>query len=1347
MYLGSEEALAEGIEMKDGPTPHDGKKFTILVANHTNKDITIRKGTPMGRVEPYEHMTVDQKARVRLTQEGDEDPATVEEQKKAINSMKLGENVTDEQRQVLRDIAWEYRLVFPTSKRPYGDVKGVTHVIDVQGAKPIKLNPTRTSWKGREFISKHVQEMLDQGVIEPSDAAWSFPVVLAAKKNPDGSVGTRFCINYIKLNAVTKKNNYPLPNPDELLDKCAGMEYYGKMHVDKITAKARRKGVFAYIDDIIFFGRTFEKLKEAFRATLDCLLEAGFTIKPSKCEVGTDKLPFLGHVLSKAGVQTDDEKVAAIAQHQPPRTERQLRSFLGLANYYRKFIRNYAQRTSKMYELLRKTNSIRTDWTDDHTAKFNGIKEALTTAPVLAKFDPTNKTVIECNASGAGLGAVLSQDGHPVAFASRVLHGAEKNYGVTEWECLAVVWAVQKFKHFIDHGPFTVRTDHRALQNRMRCESNRPGINPRLTRWALALQELDQVPNFEDFKDEIKIRSLRVQRHEMKEKSRRHPDLILEPGGWTDEAKVRSLRVAAEWRQTTNMCRPVPKVTPLPGCKVISDWNDLSTPYVRVINVVVPDGPGSQGEPRVGTAKVRTTEVNGPEAPGSQGEPEDEEEKPMESNKELRRLQLRDPHLRKKIDELENQDQLDHKSPLLEHYQMSVGLLYRLTTHNTKLERRFVVPLFMRKGIIRALHDGKTGNHFGRVKTLEAAKLRYYWDRMLSDIHDYVDNCPRCTLVNKPRTKPPGKLQKMEVGEPWFRIYADFKGPLPRTESKGYQYIAVVTDQFTKFTIAQATKTNSAKEFEKFFVEDVVLKYGIPTHLHTDQGSHFTAKTFAKVARIFGIEHTFGTAYHPEGQGQVEHSMQTIWDGIRKECDAKDGHRWHRNLQYVVCGINRAKHATTGFSPYYMLYGREMTIPQDVITGTNAPEHYTDKEQYIRRMKERLQRAHDIAKTNIDEAFQKAAELYNKKKSVPDFQKRDLVLVEYLNKDPTRKERYDGVWTMQASSEQQASADHPIFWKSVPDFQKRDLVLVEYLNKDPTRKERYDGVWTVLDYTGPNNLWLRNVETAKEDVVAVDRCKHHPSNKRRRITRSYGQKKAEVTPGNSPATVPYPHEGQPARNTRVRKANPAEEKPKEPPKEPQKLDLTPVQDPNKGSPDKLSPVEPPRPKGKRGRPRKKPPSDFETPALQELQKQAVIEDEPEAVPEKPKDLAGSSEANPEKSVDLAVEPEATLTKPKEPKAPKEKPVKAKKPVKKRPDTPVPAVSTDKAVEPPAPKRKYGTVKKPRLTAQEVLEEAQVAEDEAHKDILDRIAEGRPEPVKSTKPTKKPKTSKPTTPQT
>ncbi|XP_055350970.1 uncharacterized protein LOC129597449, partial [Paramacrobiotus metropolitanus] len=173
----------------------------------------------------------------------------------------------------------------------------------------------------------------------------------------------------------------------------------------------------------------------------------------------------------------------------------------------------------------------------------------------------------------------------------------------------------------------------------------------------------------------------------------------------------------------------------------------------------------------------------------------------------------------------------------------------------------------------------------------------------------------------------------------------------------------------------------------------------MPTHLHTDQGSHFTAKTFAKVARIFGIEHTFGTAYHPEGQGQVERSMQTILDGNRKECDAKDGHRWHRNLQYVVCGINRAKHATTGFSPYYMLYGREMTIPQDVITGTNAPEHYTDKEQYIRRMKERLQRAHDIAKTNIDEAFQKAAELYNKKKSVPDFQKRDLlVLVEY----PTR---------------------------------------------------------------------------------------------------------------------------------------------------------------------------------------------------------------------------------------------------------------------------------------------------------------------------------------------------------
>ncbi|XP_055334297.1 uncharacterized protein LOC129585585 [Paramacrobiotus metropolitanus] len=204
---------------------------------------------------------------------------------------------------------------------------------------------------------------------------------------------------------------------------------------------------------------------------------------------------------------------------------------------------------------------------------------------------------------------------------------------------------------------------------------------------------------------------------------------------------------------------------------------------------------------------------------------------------------------------------------------------------------------------------------------------------MNSDAISYIEKCRQCIMTNIPRCPPPGKLQKTEVDEAWYRVYADFKSPLPRTETKGYQYIAVATAQLTKFSVARATKTNTARVFERFFVKDVLLKYGMPTFIHSDKETHFTAW----VAQIIGIQHTLGTAHHPEGQGQVERQMQTVWNGIRNFCDVKDGHRWHRVLDYVVCGMNRAVHAATKFSPLYMLYGREMTMPQDIVAGTNTP--------------------------------------------------------------------------------------------------------------------------------------------------------------------------------------------------------------------------------------------------------------------------------------------------------------------------------------------------------------------------------------------------------------------------
>ncbi|XP_055345010.1 uncharacterized protein LOC129592891 [Paramacrobiotus metropolitanus] len=1139
-----------------GVTDHRGKYFEIVIANHSSKYRIVKKNQLLGYVEPYEHMEnvkVNAGTVKNMLDDPEVDDTTKAELKKIIENLKLGPDLTQEQKNDVYNAFWEFWKVLPTSKKPYGDVKGVTHVIDTGDAKPVKCNPARTSWTGREFITKHIEEMLAQDVIEPSDAEWSFPVVLAVKKNGDGTMGTRFCVNYIMLNKLTRKNNYPLPNPNELLDACAGNKYYGKMdlqsgfwqipmdpasinkttfvtqdgmyrfkrmpfgvcngpatfqlYMDKVLSKAKRKGcVFGYIDDVIFAGKTWEIFMQNLRNVLMSLVEAGFTIKPTKCEFGMRQMGFLGHILSEVGIRMDPEKVTAVSEFKRPQTERQLRSFLGLANYYRKFIMGYAQKTSHLYELLRQDKHVKEDWTAVYEEEFNSLKKLLCEGPVLAKFDPAKPTVIKCDASKEGIGAVLSQDGHTIAYASRVLHGAEKNYGVTEWECLAVVFAVRKFKPYIDYAEFTVRTDHQALTNLLRSETNKVGMNPRLTRWAMALQghqfkieykpgkycdnadalsrapiegptcqeeEFDEIPNFEDYKKEfdtkepaIEIGQLFLQMVEQREKrlkvtsataneSAENEAKVNRVKSWLptvsdlkvtgldteskmQNGKVTGLDETAENRddlwetdkvtQALNEC-PIkllrfPKqmkkrFKPLPRCKVIKDWNELSTATVRIVNL--------------------------------QGDEEEEDD----SNLQLRNKQLKDPHLAMIIDELEHLPDAETRSKFEVHYQLWNGILYRVKDKNGKLERSYVVPLSMRRAIIHALHDEKAAGHLGFEKTLSAIRLRYYWDRMSTDVKNYILACNGCQFRKTPRKCPPGKLQEIKVGHPFFRVYADLKGPLLPTKKRGYKYIAVFIDQLTKYVIAVPMKTATAKEFAKVFVKHVILVHGAPHILHTDRGRHFTAEVLAKVTNVFKIKHTFGTAYHPEGQGQVERQMQTIADGLAQYLKAGNERKFNKYLPYVISAMNRVVHATTGYSAYYMLNGREMTMPEDVVTRTNIPDDYGTPDEWVETMKKNLTFAEEVARCNIKDAYEKNAEIYNKKKSEPNFKVGDFVLIR-LPKD-----------TKQGKKENQS------------DF-----------------KSKYDKVWKILSFPRTNEAEVIEQNPKKEadlKVVSIDRLKlWHP---------------------------------------------------------------------------------------------------------------------------------------------------------------------------------------------------------------------------------------------------------------
>ena len=456
-----------------------------------------------------------------------------------------------------------------------GRAKGVKHTIDTGSAEPIQVPPRRVPFHKREEIRRQVDEMLETGIIEPSESSWSSPVVLVAK--PDGT--QRFCVDYRALNSVTKRDLYPLPRCDDILGSLAGAQWFshldllrGYWQID-VALEDREKTAFAtpnglyqfrrlsfgltnapacfmramhlilkglcwsdclvYLDDIIIFGRTLEEHRERLSLVLSRLAEAGLKINPKKCKLLSEQVVVLGHVVSQEGISTDPKKVHIIKEWPIPANATQLKAFLGTAGYYRQFVPNYAQIAFPLYRAEQKGDNL--TWTAECEEAFRKIKRHLSNAPILAFPRLDVPFILDTDASDSGLGAVLSQvqDGQErvIAYAARALSKAEKNYSTTRKELLALVWGSEHFETYLCGRRFLARTDHNAL----RWLRNFKNPRGQVARW---LERLS------DFDFEVQHRSGRL--HNNADGLSRFP--------WDEQgAKLREVESEVAWIQSVNV--------------------------------------------------------------------------------------------------------------------------------------------------------------------------------------------------------------------------------------------------------------------------------------------------------------------------------------------------------------------------------------------------------------------------------------------------------------------------------------------------------------------------------------------------------------------------------------------------------------------------------------------------------------------------------------------------------------------------------------------------------------------------------------------------------------------------
>ena len=837
----------------------------------------------------------------------------------------MPKEATPEEIDKVREMLLRRRGAFQCGPEDTGGTDVVTHRIDTGDNPPIRQRFRRIPPERRKVVEDEIAKMLERGVIEPGNGPWASPIVLVQKKSGEW----RFCIDYRKLNDITKKDAYPLPRIDDTLDMLGGARYfatvdlasgYWQVAMDEAdrekTAVCTHQGLYqfkrmpfglcnapstferlmdvvlrglvglqclVYLDDVIVFGATITECCDRLEEVLTRLESAGLKVKGTKCQLFQTEVEYLGHVVSAAGVATDPKKVEAVRDWSRPRCVKEIRSYLGFCSYYRNYIQGFAQVASPLTRLLEK--GIEFEWSPECEDAFNQLKSALLSAPILGYPRPEGALIVDTDASDVGLGAVLSQvqDGQErvLCYASRTLTRPERNYCVTRRELLAVIFAVRKFKAYLG-GQVKLRTDHHAL------------------RWLLNFKEPEgQVARW---MEELAAYNLEIEHR---------------PGRRHGNADGLSRQ---ECKQCGRRGDHLPEVEDKVCMVLVSALNDtMSLKEAQAQDPVIQ-------EVTVAVQERRALNPNEACGPGDG----------QRLRKEMERLTVK------------------------------AGVLGReYVTQEGRTQWQAYVPHKLRQAIFAEVHAGVVGGHLGVEKTGTRLKEKFFWPGMNTDVNLWCAACETCQRRKPPPRKKRSAMQIMVPDIPWARVAVDMLGPLPRTARRS-RYVLVVADYFTKWTEAFPMENGEAVTVAEILVREIVCRYGAPRILHSDQGRNFEAEVMQHLCQLLGMQKTRTTPFHPQADGMVERFNRTL-EAMLASVVQEDQLDWDLQIPFVMSAYRASRHASTGFSPNFLMMGREVTLPVEIMYGRPVAEVCGDQNEaaYVTEIRNRLHQAYQTAYSRL----------------------------------------------------------------------------------------------------------------------------------------------------------------------------------------------------------------------------------------------------------------------------------------------------------------------------------------------------------------------------------------------
>jgi hypothetical protein len=801
-----------------------------------------------------------------------------------------------------------------------------------------------------EALKKFVDENLSMGFIVPSESSHGAPVLFVKKK--DGHL--RLCVDYRGLNAITKKDRYPLPLISDLLDVPRKARVYTKIdlahayHLVRIaegdewkTAFRTRYGsfewrvipeglsnapaafqrfmndVFAdlldvyviiYLDDILVYSNDPSEHAAHVREVLRRLRKHGMYARVEKCYFSVDTVEYLGYILSPEGLSMDESKVEVIKNWPIPRKVKDIQSFLGFANFYRRFIHQYSDIVIPLTRLTRK--GIPWNFNEECHTAFENLKKAFITAPVLTHWYPDAEMILETDASDYAIAAILNiiteeKEIHPVAFHSRTLNSSELNYDTHDKELLAIFEAFRTWRRYLEGSakPISVITDHKNLEY----FSTTKLLSRRQARWSEKLAPFNFVIRFRPGKLGTKPDAL----------TRRWD--VYPKGGDSDYASVnpQNFRPVFTQEHLVASYRATYMALPILRSAIIMDVDKL---HLDIKNAIPKD------------------------------------------NTSLSRF------------EYLSSGNTDPRWSIDEH-----GLL--------RLDDRIWVPDAddLRLRILQYKHDHILSGHFGQSKTIDLIRREYVWPKLRTFVKEFCKTCVTCLRSKSPRHRPYGLLKQLPIPErPWNSISMDFIEKLPL--SSGCDAILVIVDRLSKQGIfISTTDTVTSAELAMLFVIHVFSKHGVPSHITSDRGSEFVSHFFRSLGKALDMNLHFTSGYHPEADGQTERTNQTLEQYIRVYCNYQQDN-WKQLLPLAEFAYNNAPNATTGISPFFANKGYNPSItvyPERDLTSNRAREFTIDLDELHQELRRRIAEA--------QKRYQKSADA--RRIPAPDFKVGQNVMV------------------------------------------------------------------------------------------------------------------------------------------------------------------------------------------------------------------------------------------------------------------------------------------------------------------------------------------------------------------